>query len=116
MCSVVIIVIVLWVCFGLSYPETFIVVMELIFEIVELYFARALRDAQSRVAAVTAQLLQHDIERGETHAYSTDEEYHLAWTRTYLDLQGIRRSAAQEAKQAGEAWHLWRRAWNRICP
>ena len=88
---------------------------ELIFEIVELYFARLPLDAQSRVVTAMANIRQHDVWQLDA-AYSTDEAYYLAWTRTYSDLQVTCRSAVQDVKRAGEAWHLWRRAWNRICP
>ena len=91
--------------------------MELVSELIEdLYFARAMRDAQTRVAIAYANLLLHDADRGETHTYSSDDEFSFIYTQTYSDLQDLLCSAVRELSQAGEAWHSWRLAWYRICP
>ena len=88
---------------------------ELIFEIINLYFARVLSNSQLRVEMAMSNIRQHDVWHLDA-AYSTDDAYYHAWARTYSDLHAACRSAAREVREVGEAWHLWRRAWNRICP
>ena len=90
---------------------------ELIFEIINLYFARVMSNSQLRVEMAWFNLRQayltHNIDPA---AYSTDDAYYHAWARTYSDLHAASRAAARDVREVGEAWHSWRRAWNRICP
>ena len=88
---------------------------ELIFEIINLYFARVMSNSQLRVEMAMSNIRQHNVWYLDA-AHSTDDAYYQAWARTYSDLQVVSRSAARDVREVGEAWHLWRRAWNRICP
>ena len=86
--------------------------MELVFELMDLYFAQAPKVAQIRVYFALDDLRRHDAQFGANRTILLNG----GTVALRIELENILRLSVQSVILAGENWHNWRRAWYRICP